>query len=123
MNNPTPRSFRPALAPLPEPSVIESAVNEHSKINNVPSVVKPSDARAAVTETVTLPVNDKAARVKKTSPSMRFTCELPNYVVKELGRRVLEQGGTKKFHLLKALQSGGFTVKDVDLYEDGRRGR
>lgn len=108
---------------LGAPPVIQNpAVEAHVKERNVPSTVFPQDAPPAVAS-VLLPEKTKAPRRPAPSPTHRLAVELPDYICREIGKRVVDHNTTKRFVILKALQAAGFTVKDADLYEDGRRGQ
>lgn len=122
MTDPQPRGFRKVSQEMPNVDAIEKAVTAHAIANDVPSIVKPSDAAKVFADGVSLPAKERVRKVEPT-PCKRIAAEVPTYVRKELMRRVNEEGGTLKYHVLKALREAGYTIKDVDLYEDGRRDR
>lgn len=123
MTDPQPRGFRKVSQEIPNVDVIEQAVTAHAIANDVPSIVKPSDAPKAATASVVVVPSKERVRKIEPSPCKRIAAEVPTYVLKEIKRRVNEEGGTLKYHLLKALRDAGYFIKDVDLYEDGRRDR
>lgn len=119
---PTPvRTFKSVGLPtgLPNPEQLGAVVEKHAAAKNIPSVTFPSDAPlpAAAPE-----VKPKPVKKASPAPSVRSSVELPDYVWREMGKRIADEGGTKRFHILRALRDAGYSVKDVDLKEDGRRG-
>src|SRR3954463_435822 len=53
--------------------------------------------------------------------SVRFDC--PDYVDRAVSIAAAEQNVTKTFLILKALQSAGYEIRDVDLVADRRKVR
>lgn len=122
MSDPQPRGFRKVSQEIPNVDVIEQAVTAHAIANDVPSIVRPSDMPKAATAVVVVPSKERIRKIEP-SPCKRIAAEVPTYVLKEIKRRVNDEGGTLKYHLLKALRDAGYFIKDVDFYEDGRRDR
>lgn len=55
------------------------------------------------------------------SARQRFWIDFPDYVMRQLKLRIALEGGTYRYHLLKALHdSGAITVNAADLVKDRR---
>jgi hypothetical protein len=50
-------------------------------------------------------------------------CELPDYVWTELKIRAVQQQATVRHVLMQALREHGFSIREEDMFDDGRRQR
>lgn len=107
-------------AEAPSHAEIAAAVDQVADQHNVGSIVRPSDAPRVVPESVVTPLR----RVKKVmpAPTTKSTMELPTYLMQEIALKSAKGEGTKRYLVLKAFKDAGYTVNDIDLYKDGRRG-
>lgn len=131
MNAPAP------VRPFKDIKAIRAAVNDIAKSDNIPSIVYPSSlAKSATVEAppavadatmgaAEAPAASRKPRTakKERAVNVRVAVDLPDYVVKAIAKTAVNDEVTKRFLFLKALRSIGITVNDVDMEEDGRRGK
>lgn len=124
------RQFRSILTPQePDIDEIMDAVDSAAQRDDIPSLVRPSDAKAktaaaasegAPAATVT-PLPPRRERKVNPASTVRWTIEGPEYLLKQIKERMIKEGGTQRYLTLKAFKADGYTIHDVDLYKDGRR--
>jgi len=103
-------------------SAVDRVVDEQNIPTNVfPKDVKAKQAKEAELSNVT-PLATKRARKVNPAPTERFTVELPAYVVKEIKQKTVTEDATVRYLVIKAFKDAGYTVNNVDLFKDGRRG-
>lgn len=93
-----------------------AAVSKLTEEQNIPTLVHPKATDVAETKV--------AHRKKGPQPAanIRTSLELPDYLRKEMARKTADTRKTLRFQVLDALKANGYTVHDIDLHEDGRRG-
>lgn len=111
-----PRSIDEVLAPM-------AAVEQFAKETNVPAIVFPADQQPDSAKVEPAAPKVRAKREQGPSPSVRFSVEVPDYLHQELLKRGATQRVTRRYLVLQAFRDAGYLIKDVDLTEDGRRGR
>lgn len=113
-----PRTIDEVLAPM-------AAVDAFAEETNVPAIVFPADrADDAKIETSPPPVaKARAKREQGPSASVRFSVEVPDYLHQELLKRGAAGRVTRRYLVMQAFRDAGYVIKDVDMTEDGRRGR
>lgn len=115
-----PRSIDDVLAPM-------AVVEQFAKETNVPAIVFPADqiADSAKVDAAPAPTTPKARTKKEQgpTPSVRFSVEVPDYLHQELLKRGATQRVTRRYLVLQAFRDAGYVIKDIDMKEDGRRGR
>lgn len=121
----TARTFKPL-----DIKRIKAAVTEVAKDNNVPSLAFPSAGEGSdvgsVMESAEPPAPDVVARpkvVRKSAPAAvkRVAVDMPDYLVRAIKKRAMDDDVTIRFVYLTAFRAAGFTVNDADMMEDGRR--
>ncbi len=125
----TARAFKPL-----DIKRIKGVVDEVAKDNNVPTLSFPTSGEgviaavlpeepAAVAATDISPPATRQKAVKKSAPAAvkRVAVDMPDYLVRAIKKRAMEDDVTIRFLYLTAFRAAGFTVNDVDMMEDGRR--
>jgi hypothetical protein len=120
-----------ALMPSKPPADLDTILDTAGKVAddaNIGSMVRPNDKAGQGTAPdsgVVIP--SKAAKKTKDTPATpttvwkRLTCDVPDYLLKELHQKALANGQTVKYEVLDALRKAKFTIEPEDLVQDGRR--
>ncbi len=66
-------------------------------------------------------VEGKTAKSVNPADFRYISLGLPPYVLKQIKRRVAEEGTTMRYEVLRCLKAGGHDVNDADLIQDARR--
>jgi hypothetical protein len=142
MNTPT-RTFKSLKEGALDIGKVTAAVQEVAKQGNIPTLSFPKDAAAPSSETAPVvpasppstPATEertedniahlrraKAARKSNPAPLIRVAVDLPDYLVEAIATAIPKRRVTKRYLFLEAFRAAGFTIHDVDMIEDGRRG-
>ncbi|WP_409562183.1 hypothetical protein RLW55_01345 [Hyphomicrobium sp. B1] len=121
-DDPTEKDGRPTE--VPHLDELMDAVDKEVQRSNIPSLVYPKDEKAKrdAQDAANVTQLPKRARKVNPAPTERFTVELPAYVVKELKQKTITESATVRYLVIKAFKDAGYTVHDIDLFKDGRRG-
>lgn len=93
-------------------------VEEFAREKNIPTKQFPADVPPVSKGEGSAPARPKAA---SRSPTRKFTVDMPDYLVKALNMKAAETTSTSRFFVLQGLRAIGFTVREEDMAEDGRR--
>lgn len=130
-------SAKPALRPV-DFAAAARIVEEHSKEQGIPTLVKTGRAPAAMAETPAAtaaapePAKSpdapakkgkavKSAEAQTLSPVKRMAVDLPLYLISEIRKRAADDDTTIRYIITRALKKDNFKVEPQDLIEDGRR--
>lgn len=129
--NTSKRQFRSVFdKPPPQPDNIAeilSAVETVANKDNIGNLVRPSDtakdeaAQPLASDNVTTLAPRRARKVTP-AQTQKKTVELPTYVWDEILLKSAKEKNTQRYLVLQAFKDAGYTVHDIDLYKDGRRG-
>lgn len=118
--------------------IVKKVVKDVSTEQNIPKLIFPADAPAPVAtpEPLSPPMTpvavtskpETASRAKRSTrqagapaPLVRAAVDLPDYLLKAIGKESVEKGVTRRFLYLIAFRAAGFNIHDIDMQEDGRR--
>lgn len=114
---------------MPDLDRIDQVVDAFAKANDVPTSTFPSQVPqvkpAGETGVVALHQKKEPKATKNGStpaPLKKLSVMVPDYVCEAIGLRSAK-GITRKFIVLESLRANDFTIHDIDMKEDGRRGR
>ena len=99
-----------------------AAVERVTQAHNIPSLSFPKEQPGRGGEQVPAPTVAPEPVIKRRPPKV-LKVALPLAVVTLVKQRMLADGVTQQYVLMKALQKGGLPIADEDLIEDGRRDR
>ena len=97
-----------------------AAVERATQAHNIPSLSFPKEQPGRGGEPTPTVVPEP---VIKRRPTKVLKVALSLAVVTLIKQRMLADGVTQQYVLMKALQKGGLPIADEDLIEDGRRDR
>ena len=100
--------------PLNLPKAGSDELDGYLQERGVPVLKKPE----TIFPPVLKPVNDETRQV---SVMRRVPVEMPDYLAKALRTQAAERGCTVRYLVLSALTEAGWTIKQGDMQEDGRR--
>lgn len=121
-------TFKKSLASAPDFAQIDATVARLSEKDNIGSIVRPGDqvpsADAPANVTALHQEKGRDKKLKKselTAPTHRLPIDLPDYLHRAIKKDAADKGKTAKHIVMRALKDAGYTIRDIDLSEDGRR--
>lgn len=129
MNRAKPK-FTSVFAKPKEETITEmlDAVDQVADKANIGTLVRPDDAPATPEPTPqaqdsnVTPLPNRRPRKVTPAPTQKKTVELPTYLWDELLLKSAKEKITQRYLVLQAFKDAGYTVHDIDLFKDGRRG-
>ena len=100
-----------------------AAVERVTQAHNIPSLSFPKELPGRGGENAAPTPTVAPEPIIKRRPTKVLKVALPLAVVTLIKQRMLADGVTQQYVLMKALQKGGLPIADEDLIEDGRRDR
>lgn len=100
---PTSPTTKPARASTPQ-----------AQPQSPPVVTPAASVEPAASNVATLPTERKA-RGPRPAPVRRYSVDLPVYIINHIIDEAHDLRTTKRKYLLRALQKGGFPLKDIDI--------
>lgn len=88
-----------------------------------PQETKPPEAAAAQVQAPRKPAKTAAREATPRSRMKSLKVTLPDYAWIDLKKRTAERMVSLRYFIMEALREKGISISDVDMVEDGRRGR
>lgn len=117
------------VATKPDIAKASAVVKQFSIDHDIPSITLPSQGPTA-TDAATAPAIENVAPLKREKPvrkharaeQAKLSAMVPLYLLEQIDRK-RGRTATTRYLILKAFKADGYEVHNVDLVEDGRRGR
>lgn len=117
------------VATKPDIAKAGKVVEQFSIDHNIPSITLPSQAASASAapaapagENITPLKREKPVRKQVRAEQAKLSAMVPLYLLDQIDKK-RGRTATTRYLVLKAFKADGYEVHDVDLVEDGRRGR
>lgn len=95
----------------------------YAERNEIPSVSRTAPP-SAVADAPAKPARGRKADDDSESELVAYWCKIPKYALQEMKRRAaVEDAGTVRYQILKALNADGIEIMPRDLKKDGRKGQ
>lgn len=97
-----------------------TVVKQMAQEKGVPTLVETTTDDTAANNVT--PLSARRARKVTPAPTQKKTIELPVYLWDEISMKAPKEKTTQRYLVLQAFKDAGYTVHDIDLFKDGRRG-